>query len=864
MLPRVDNTHIPGVDGSVEHGRLFHMIEPLRYVSHELRAILIAWFCLLSPLLLRAANEVSFSRDVLPILSDNCFYCHGPDAGHRKADLRLDIEDEAKKARDGVVAIAPGKSEESELYLRLISKDADEVMPPPKAHKSLTSQQISQLKRWIDQGAPWGLHWAFSPLTKPTVPAITSVETQVRTPVDAFVVARLQTEGLQPSPQAGKAALFRRVSLDLTGLPSTPEEIDAFVADASSDAFEKVVDRLLASPAFGERLAWDWMEAARYADSNGYQGDSERTMWPWRDWVVKAFNENLPYDRFTVWQLAGDLLPDASFEQRLATGFCRNHAINGEGGRIPEENRVDYVMDMAETVGTVWMGLTVGCARCHDHKFDPISQRDYYSLFAFFNQTPVNGGGGDPQSAPNLEIVIEAQKAELEQLKVAMAEAANRIGTIELSIFPRSNGESAGDSGYATRLEDKLKAILEKSPSKRPSGEIEELRKHFEKDIPEYAGVLGEQRRAIDKYEGRRRAIPRVMVMQDMPESRKTFILEKGLYNKPGNEVVAATPARFPPMPEGTQRNRLGLAQWLVAKENPLMARVTVNRIWQMFFGTGLVKTAEDFGLQGEFPKHPELLDWLAAEFRDSGWDVKRLVRLIVTSSTYRQSSRVSRELAERDPDNRLLTRGPRFRMPSWMIRDQALAASGLMVNKQGGPPVNPYQPSGVWEEATFGTKRYTQDHGDALYRRSLYTFWRRIVGPTTFFDTQARSVCTVKPTRTNTPLHALTTLNDATFVEAARVLAERVMRQTAEPRERLNLAFRKVLAREATPDEQTVLLAGLARVRDKFSEHPEEARKLLAVGESKRDEQLDPLEHAAWSTTCLAILNLDEALTKE
>ncbi len=828
----------------------------------SLRCLFLCAFALLAQS--KADDEVSFSRDILPILSDNCFYCHGPDANHRKADLRLDIEEEAKKDRDGTVAIVPGKSSESELFLRLVSEDPDEVMPPPKAHKTLTKRQISLIGQWIDQGAQWGTHWAFSPLEKPDVPNVSTGDARSRNEIDAFVLARLSQEGLRQAPEADKSALLRRVSLDLTGLPPTPGEVESFLNDASPEAYEKAVDRLLASPAFGERMAWDWMEAARYADSNGYQGDNERTMWPWRDWVVKAFNENLPFDRFTVWQLAGDLLPDATHEQKLATGFSRNHPINGEGGRISEENRVEYVMDMTETMGTVWLGLTVGCARCHDHKFDPISQRDYFSLYAFFNQTPVNGGGGDPQTAPNLEVATETERAEIEKLRQVVSERADEVERMESLVFPRESGRAPADSGYATRLEEKLKTALKKTPVKRTANETEELRKHFEKVAPEYAAQLGKQREAIAAYEEKNRSIPRVMIMEDMKNARKTFILDKGLYNKPGDEVAMATPSSLSPLAEDAPRNRLGLAQWLVSKENPLTARVTVNRFWQMFFGVGLVKTSEDFGVQGEFPKYPELLDWLASEFRDSGWDVKRLLRLIVTSATYRQSSRVTRELADRDPENRLLARGSRFRMPSWMIRDQALAASGLLVRQLGGAPVNPYQPSGVWEEATFGNKKYKQDHGDALYRRSLYTFWRRIIGPTVFFDTQSRSVCAVKPTRTNTPLHSLTTLNDVTYVETARVLAEGIMQETSDSAARLNEAYRRVLARDAHAEEQQVLLAGIDRIRAKFAARPDEAKKFLSTGEVRRNEHLDPVEHAAWTALCLAILNLDEALTKE
>jgi hypothetical protein len=724
----------------------------------------------------RLNAAVDFARDVLPILSENCFACHGPDEKARKGDLRLDTKDDALRTVAPVVV--PGKSGESELVRRLTTDDPREVMPPPKAKKTLTPQQVATLKRWIDEGAAWGKHWAFDPPRRGNVP---STKYQISNPIDAFVFARLEKEGLKPSPEAAKETLIRRVTLDLTGLPPTPAEVDAFLKDTGPDAYSKVVERLLASPRYGERMVWEWLDAARYADSNGYQGDQERTMWPWRDWAVQALNADLPFDRFTVEQLAGDLLPNATRDQKLATGFLRNHMINGEGGRIPEENRVEYVMDMAETVGTVWLGLTFNCCRCHDHKFDPLKQTEYYGLFAFFNQTPVTGGGGDPQGQPAIEVAPEGEPA--------------KIGAI------------AGGAAV--------------------------------------------------------RRLPRVMVMADQAKPRDTFVYLKGLYNKPGDKVSAGVPAVLGRLPTVAPRNRLTLANWLVSADNPLTARVVVNREWQRFFGVGLVKTVEDFGVQGERPPNQELLDWLAVEFREKGWSLKRLVRLIVTSAAYRQSSKVTPALAERDPENRLLARGPRYRLPSWMIRDQALAASGLMVPAVGGKPVHPYQPPGVWEEATFGQKKYAQDHGDALYRRSLYTFWRRIVGPTAFFDAGSRQTCTVKQARTNTPLHALATLNDVTYVEAARALAERVM---AEPDDgkRVEAAYRRVLARRPSAEEATVLLAGLDRLRKQYRADPGAAKKLLAVGESKRNEKLDPAEHAAVTGLCLTVLNLDEALTKE
>lgn len=812
----------------------------------------------------RADGPVDFSRDILPILSDNCFQCHGPDAKNRKAKLRLD-EEKPAKARDGV--IVPGKATESELYRRLIATEPNEIMPPPKTNRKLSAAQIALVKRWLDQGATWGEHWSFAKLVRPAVPRVARDAERVRNPIDAFVFARLEREGLTPSPQADPARLLRRVTLDLTGLPPTPAEIDAFLADAAPNAYEKVVTRLLASPHFGERMAWDWLDAARYADSNGYQGDNDRTMYPWRDWVIDAFNRNLPYDRFTVWQLAGDLLPGATVEQRLATAFNRNHMINGEGGRIAEENRVDYVMDMTETMGTVWLGLTLNCCRCHDHKYDPLAQTEYYRLTAFFNQTPVDGGGGNPQTPPVLEVASPDQKRRLAELERTTTTAAEALDRYERTFFPRSDGKSADQSEKAAKLSAALKAILKQPVGKRNRGQLDQLVKQWSKDAPAYVQAIRKFSTARDERDAFSRALPRVMVMQDLKKPRETFVLDKGLYNKRGVPVTAGVPAKLPPLRlDGTKTpNRLDLAKWLVSPENPLTARVTVNRFWQLFFGTGLVKTPEDFGVQGAKPSHPALLDWLADDFRAHGWDVKRLCRLIVTSSTYRQSSKVTPTLLERDPSNVLLARGPRHRLPSWMLRDQALAASGLLVRTQGGAPVRPYQPAGVWEEATFGNKPYRQDRGEALYRRSLYTFWRRIVGPTMFFDAASRQTCWVKQTRTNTPLHALATLNDTTYVEAARVLAERVLKEAGpSPAQRIDRAYRLVLARRPSAEEARVLHAALVRVRREFAKDPTSARTLLKVGESRRDETLDPVEHAAYAAVCGAILNLDEALTKE
>jgi len=819
---------------------------------------------ILAPSRLCAVEAIRFSRDILPILSDNCFHCHGPDPKHRAADLRLDDRDAA--IAHG--AFKPGQSAASELLRRLTSSDPEERMPPESSNRTVSAEQIELIRRWIDEGAVWGKHWAFETPASPPIPQVV-LKAWPRTPIDLFLLARLEREGLRPSVEADKSTLLRRVSLDLTGLPPSPEDVDAFVLDNSADAYERAVDKLIASPRYGERWAWDWLDAARYADSNGYQGDPDRTMWPWRDWVVRAINSGMPYDQFTIEQLAGDLLPDATIEQKLATGFNRNHMFNGEGGRIPEETRVENVMDRTETTGTVWLGLTVGCARCHDHKFDPITQRGYYELYAFFNNTSEEGkaaGGGRTGGIPPvIDFATESERKAQDSLDKKVRDAAAAVNKVEVDLFPRDGKLPAGASSKAAGLSGNVLAALNTPAQSRGADALREMVLYFKDREPPYGKLLAAHKAAVDERDRTAARLPRVMVMDDLSKPRETFMLDKGAYDKPLAKVTAKLPEGLLPPAKGAPNNRLGLARWLVDARHPLTARVTVNRYWQAFFGTGLVKTVEDFGVQGERPSHPELLDWLAVDFVQSGWDVKRLHRLIVTSAAYRQSSKVSKALVERDPDNRLLARGPRFRMPSWMIRDQALAIAGLLVEKQGGPSVKPYQPEGIWEEATFGKKTYVQDHGDALYRRSLYIFWRRIVGPTTFFDVSPRQVCTIKTLRTNTPLHALTTLNDTTYVEAARSLAQHALKQGgATSDERLAWAFRRATLRAPTQEELSVLNATLRRLQSQYSADSEAAKKLLAVGESKYDQSLDPVAHAAYTAVCSAILNLDETLTKQ
>jgi len=754
-------------------------------------------------------ESIGFNSHIRPLLSDHCFACHGFDSAAREADLRLDTPEGAFAKRDNRAGIVPGDPKDSLIWQRIISDDPDEVMPPPDHLLRLDKEEKSLLRRWIEEGAKYEKHWTFIPVEKPTLPDLAPH------PVDALVFEKLKSLDLKPSARARKETLVRRLSFDLRGLPPTPAEVETFLADASPEAWETLVDQFLADPAFGERFAWPWLDAARYADSNGFQNDAERTMWPWRDWVVDAINRNLPYDDFTVWQIAGDLLPNATPEQILATGFLRNHAINGEGGSIPEENRVNYVFDMAETVGTVWMGLTFNCCRCHDHKYDPLSQKDYYSLTAFFNQTPVTGAGGNPQTKPNLAVPQPGDLEKRKSLQTGIQQLKEKRDTLEKN-----------DPGLAT-LDKELKTLEQKS-------------------------------RNLEK------GIPRVMVMADQAERRKTFVLAIGSYQSPGEEVTAATPGILPPLSEPDSPDRLDLARWLVSPDHPLTSRVTVNRLWQDLFGLGLIKSPEDLGVQSEIPVYPELLDWLAADFMDSGWDFKKLVKTIVTSEVYRQSSRVDSFALERDPNNRLLARAPRYRLPSWMIRDQALAHSGRLIRTPGGEPVKPWQPEGLWSEVTFGKgkKHYVPDTGEKLRRRSLYTFWRRISAPPMIFDNAKRENCEVGVYRTNSPLHALATLNDPLYLESARALAYRA--HSLDPKDPLGTAFRVITARQATPAESKTIATLYQNSLVHFQKSPEETRDLLAAGELPLSNKIAPPVQAALTTTILSLLNTDEALTRE
>ena len=761
---------------------------------------LIAGCCL--PVVASAAepDRVDFARQVLPLFADRCFACHGPDENTREADLRLDLRTSVFDRPDEKSLIRPGDAAVSSLFERISSDDPELRMPPPNATRQLSSQEVQLIRRWIDQGADWHEHWAFIPPGRPAVPEVSNSK-WLRNGIDSFILARLDEEQLKPASPAERETLIRRVTLALTGLPPTPDEIDRFLNDPSLDAYEQLVDRLLASHRYGEHMAMPWLDAARYADTDGYQNDRTRYMWAWRDWLIQALNDGQPFDEFTIEQLAGDMLPNGTLRQQIATGFCRNHRINSEGGSIPEEWIVEYVVDRVDTLGTVWLGLTLGCARCHDHKYDPVSQRGYYRLFAYFNNVAEWGLGPNNGNSPPFIALPDDWPLLDHTQDVKIEPAPYELVTSQVSVVrPKPGGEKT------------------------------------------------------------------VMVMAELPEPRPTWLLRRGQYNQPDKSQPLS-----PGLPDSLNvsgaapRDRRELAEWLVSPENPLTARVIVNRYWQHFFGMGLVKTSENFGIQGEHPSHPELMDWLALEFIRSGWNVKQIHRLLVTSATYRQSSAVTREQSERDPENRLLARGPRFRFSAHMIRDQALAVSGLLQERIGGPSVKPYAPPGIWK--SISNNRYEQDHGPSLYRRSLYTYWRRTVPPPTMatFNAAEREVCLVRKDRTNTPLQALTLMNNVAFVEAARFLAERMLREADnDPTAQIQRGFRIVTGRIPLPTEIQPLEQAHEQFLKYFESNPKEAPKLLAIGEAPRDSTLPTTRHAALTMLANVLLNLDEAITLE
>lgn len=1036
----------------------------------------LTWFVLAAPAV--AWEPVRYARDVRPILAAACFRCHGADEEARQGELRLDDPASAHALRDGSAAIVPGAAAESLLFQRITAGDESIRMPPADEPRQLTADELALLRRWIAEGGSYQVHWAFESPTRPPLPP-TQQRQWVRNPVDRFVLSRLESSQLQSSPAADRSTLIRRLTLDLTGLPPTPQEVERFVSDSRPDAYQQLVSRLLASPAYGERIALEWLDAARYADTHGYHEDYHREMWPWRDWVIEAFNNNMPFDQFTVEQIAGDLLPAATAAQVVATGFNRNHGVTASG--ISEEYRVEYVLDRVRTTSTVWLGLTMQCAQCHAHKYDPLTQRDFYRFFAYFNNITDRGvenreGNVDPLvqvASPLIDrqrILLEKQihQAEKQQAEVGasaaprlakwekeqLADAADQpilpeglqfhlpfdasagndvidrvsqepVGVLAGSVrremgqvggavaldgksyldlgdrfgFERTDAFSygawiyrGGDSGaiiarmddanqyrgwdlflagghaefhlihqwpanaihakstqpvpaetwthlfvtydgtskasgfqlyydgvaqqvnvtqdslsetirtdkplhvgrrnpsgyFAGRIDDvriyqgalspagvatlagfnPVRMILQRAAEDRSEEQQQQLRQYYLENVdPAYR----EQATRLTALKARhaelseQAAAQTVMVMQEMPERRATFLLKRGQYDQHGGEVTAGTPAFLHPLAEDARPDRLGLARWIVDPANPLTSRVTVNRLWQMLFGTGLVASSEDFGTQGELPSHPELLDWLACEFVASGWDVKRLVRLLVTSATYRQDAAISSQAWQQDPANRLLGRGSRFRMSAEAIRDNALAVSGLLVARSGGPSVKPYQPDGLWLETS--NRPYVQDSGSKLYRRSLYVYWKRSVPPPNLFaiDAPTRETCTVRRQRTNTPLMALVMLNDPVFVEAARQLAERALLEGGGDADAAIAGmFFRATARRPDEQEKAILEEIYQQQLAIYTANPEAAGALLAVGESPRDRSLDTARHAALAMVANTILNLDETITRE
>ncbi len=1029
-----------------------------------------------------AKDKVQYNRDIRPILAENCFACHGPDSASRKADLRLDQAKSALEAK----AIIPGKVQESELIQRIFSEKAGEQMPPPKTHKTLKPKEKELLKRWIEEGAEYQLHWS---LIAPKLPQLPKVQNQnwVRNPIDQFILAKLEMNHLKPSPEGDRRTLARRLSLDLTGLPPEPAEVERFVNDSSKDAYEKYVDHLMKSPHYGEHRARYWLDAARYADTHGIHFDNYREVWTYRDWVIDAFNKNMPFDQFTTEQLAGDLLPNRTLDQQIATGFNRCNITTNEGGAINEEYLVLYARDRTETASVVFMGMTAGCAVCHDHKFDPLSQKEFYQLSAFFNNTTQNAMDGNISKTPpivfvplaedrkrfaELETEVAALNKRIQERKVASSKDFNewlhknpktalqsripqdmlfyapcteigskeikidiagksravpliagtewnrekkdyasltikkgnpieikdfgdfekeqkfsvsawikidkrnstgaliarmdpshehrgwdlwvqgdQIGmhiinswpnnalkvvsnkkiplkkwthiavsydgsakssgihiyidgekqtfnveadhltqtiktTVPFTLGQRANGERLVGASfrdlrvYARELNQNecfnlskladISQILDKNIDKLTPPDKDRLQKWWLENLDTGYHQLSSQLEKLKMEDQQIRARSSVAsVMEELKSPPKAYVLFRGDYDKRRDQVTATTPTVLPPFPKDAPHNRLGLAKWLLLPEHPLTARVTVNRFWQEFFGNGIVRSSGDFGIMGELPSHPELLDWLAIEFRQSKWNMNHIIKLIVTSSTYRQIASATPELLEKDPNNILLARGPRFRMDAEMIRDYALKVSGLLNEKIGGPSVKPYQPDGVWEAVAMigsNTRNYQRDKGDNLYRRSMYTFWKRAAPPASMdiLNAPSRETCTVRRERTDTPLQALTTLNDTQFVEAARVFAEKILKDGGKTDEtRIDFLAKRLLARSWTTEEQKIVLHSLQILLDDYKKRPEEAKKLIHTGEAKTDEKLDPATLAAWTMLANELMNLDEVLNK-
>jgi hypothetical protein len=847
----------------------------------------------MAPLLSSTAATVDFKHEIQPILEQRCTECHGEKK--QKAGARFDRKAFAFAPTDsGKPAITVGRSGESLLWQRITTTNTDEIMPPKG--EPLTAAQVAVIQKWIDEGAVWPddggappkKHWAYEKPVRPKVPSVKGPKSAVKNPIDAFVLERLQQEKLKPAPEADRATLIRRVSLDLTGLPPSMAEVDAFLADKSKDAYEKVVDRLLVSPHFGERWARPWLDMARYADTQGYEKDNRRTMWPWRDWVIRALNQNKPFDQFTIEQIAGDLLPDATQEQKVATGFHRNTMTNTEGGTDDEEFRHEAVVDRVNTTFSTWMATTINCSQCHNHKYDPLTMKEYYQVYAFLNQT---ADSDKEDERPTLKVFKPGEKEELAARRAMLKNAEARWKTAtsapeltnaflawqektlaELTNAPSTNAPAKAKKDSKTSNEE-LRKLLTTAPEKRDKDQRAKLKEHFEGVAPELKEpreALAAARAAEKKFND---AIPIVSVLEELPKPRETHMLMRGSFLTKGERVSPGVPAVMNPLPASSATNRLAFAHWMVDTNNPLTARVMMNRFWEQIFGTGIVETSEDFGTQGEPPSHPKLLDWLACEFMEPGgvqggtsWDMKRMLRLIVTSATYRQSSKVTSELLQRDPYNRLLARGTRRRLEAEMVRDQALAVSGLLSRKIGGAPVMPPQPDGVWQVVYSGDKWETSK-GEDKYRRGLYTFWRRTSPYPSMvsFDAPSGEFCVVRRTRSNTPLQALTLLNDPVYLECAQALAKRMLSEggtTAEQRAAFGL--RACLAREPKKGEAQKLVALAAKQLARYQEDSESAATLVRYAGTDTKEKTEVPELAAWTIVANVLLNLDEFVMKQ
>ena len=829
---------------------------------------------LISPVKLHAAEppvpeKIEFNRDVRPILSDNCFFCHGPDAGHRKADLRIDLRDEALK-NDVVI---PGKPQESALVERILETDASALMPPPESNKKLTSRQKEILRKWVEQGATYQKHWSYEPPVKAAIPA-------GQNGVDHLVRKRLASLGLSPSPEADRRALIRRLYADLIGLPPTPAEVDAFVADQSPDAYPKIVDKLLANPHYGERMALGWLDVVRFADTIGYHSDNPRNVWPYRDYVIKSFNDNKRFDRFTVEQLAGDLLPDANLETRVASAFNRLLLSTEEGGAQSKDYEARMLADRVRAIGAVWLGQTTGCGQCHDHKFDPFTMRDFYSLGAFFAdiQEPIIGRRED-----GMPVTTPEQDLKLAALDTALAEARSKFDAIAPQLEAAQKQWEADVIAYAVTLPELKEGATANDNDKRIAKQVADLIPNANRNPQQQQTVRDYFRGKVTKLfiaetqalakaqqerDGFYASLPKVLVSVSSPNKRTVRIQPRGNWLDDSGEIMKPALPGYLPQPAITGRdlNRLDLAQWLVSPDNPLTARTVVNRIWKQFFGTGLSKVLDDLGAQGEPPVNPELLDWLACEFRDSGWDVKHLVRTIVTSATYKQVSTASPQLLAADPYNRELARQSAFRLDAELVRDHALAVSGLLVDKIGGPSVKPYQPDGYWENLNFPVRSYDADKGESQYRRGLYTWWQRsFLHPSMVaFDAPSREECAAERTRSNIPQQALVLLNDPTYVEAARSFAAKILRdQPGSVDDRLTFAWKQALQRAPSAEETTIVRALFDKQLAAYKADPAAAEALVKVGLAPIPEGLDKTELAAWTHIARVLLNLHESITR-